>query len=135
MTQAKELSGTQVHYCTVPQQGTAATDDNWSVWRPPFNCTVTAVSFIPNAAITADGTNYSTYTLTNKGSGSGSTSIATRAWSATNSVASTPDAMTLSGTAANLDLTADDNIEIVKTHAGTGLVIADGSIRITYKRR
>lgn len=135
MTQLKELSGTQVHYCTVPIQATLGTDDNWSVWTPPFNCTVVSVKFVPNAAVTADGTNYSIYTLTNKGSGAGTTSIATRSWIATNSVASTPESMTLSGTAANLDLTAGDNIEMVKTHSGNGVVIPDGSVAITYKRR
>jgi len=135
MTQLKELGGTFTAAENVPAFAAAGTDGNIPVWQPQFNATVTGITFIPSAAVTADGTNYTVYTVTNKGSGSGSTSVATRSWAATNSVASTPEAMTLSGTAANLNVTAGDNIEVVKTHGGTGLAVAVGRIVITYKRR
>jgi hypothetical protein len=131
--QFKELGGDLVHQAYVPAQATLGTDDNWPVWAPLAKAVVTGAKFIPSAAITADGTNYSVYTLTNKVAGAGSTSMATRSWIATNSAASTPEAMTLSGTAANLLVGAGDNIEVVKTHGGTGLVIPDGLLVITYR--
>ncbi len=133
MTQFKQLGGDLVHQAYLPSQATAGTDDNWPVWTPPAKAVITGVKFVPSAAITADPTNNSVYTLTNKVAGAGSTSMATRTWAATNSVASTPESMTLSGTAANLLANAGDNIEIVKTHGGTGLVIPDGLLVITYR--
>lgn len=135
MPLATELRGTLQHQHYMPSQATAGTDDNWPVWTPQANATVTGVKWVPSANITADGTNFSTYTLTNKGTGAGSTSMATRAWSATNSVVSTPEAWTLSGTSANLDVLAGDNVEVVKTHGGTGLTIPDGTLIISYKLR
>lgn len=131
--QWKELAGVLRHQAYVPAQATLGTDDNWPVFQAPAKLTITGVTFIPSAAITADGTNYSIYTLTNKVAGAGSTSVATRSWIATNSVASTPEAMTLSATAANLVVAADDSLEVVKTHGGTGLVIPDGLLVINYK--
>lgn len=135
MPLATELRGTLRHQHYLPSQGTAGTDDNWPVWVAPANATVTAVQFVPSAAITADGTNFSTYTLTNKTTGAGSTTVATRAWSATNSVASTIESFTLSATAANLDVASGDSLEVVKTHGGSGLTIPDGTIVISYKLR
>jgi hypothetical protein len=135
MTQLKELGGTMQHTTYLPSQGTAGTDDHWQVWNPQFNATVTGVKFVPNAAITHDATNFSTYTLTNKGTGAGTTSMATRAWSATDSVADTPESMTLSGTAANLLVTSGDAVSMVKTHGGTGLVIPAGVLVIQYTLR
>lgn len=133
MTALSELRGTHRQRAYVPSQATAGTVDNWPVWQAPHKCEITAVTFVPSAAITADGTNFSTYTLTRKTAGASSTTVATRAWSATNSVASTPEALTLSGTAANLLLAVDDTLEIVKSVGGTGLVIPDGLLVINYK--
>jgi hypothetical protein len=135
MPQFGQISGTLTHQAYLPSQGTAGTDDNWPVFIAPANLTVTAVQFTPSAAITADATNFTTLTLQNKAAGAGSTSVASRAWSATNSVASTPEAFTLSGTAANLNVAAGDSLEVVKTHGGTGLVIPDGWLTISYKIR
>lgn len=131
--QFKELGGSLRHQAYVPSQATAGTDDNWPVFVAPAKCQIVSVTFVPSAAITADGTNFSTYTLTNKVAGAGSTAVASRAWSATNSVASTPEAFTLSGTAANLLVGADDSLEVVKTHGGTGLTIPDGLLVINYR--
>jgi hypothetical protein len=130
---SNELSGTLQVVNYAPSQATAGTDDNWPVWQAPLKCVITSVNFVPSAAITADGTNYSVYTLTKYTAGASGATVATRSWIATNSVAKTPEAMTLSGTAANLLLAADDTLEIVKTHGGTGLAIPDGLIVIRYQ--
>lgn len=131
--QFKELAGNLRHQAYLPSQATAGTVDNWPVWTSPGKSQIVSVTFVPSAAITADPTNFTTYTLTNKVAGAGSTSVATRAWSATSSVASTPEALTLSATAANLLVGDGDSLEIVKTVGGTGLVIPDGLLVINYK--
>lgn len=128
-----ELGGTLQAVAYVPSQATAGTDDNWPVWQAPLKCQITAVKFVPSANITANGTNYSTYTLTRYTAGASGATVATRAWSATDSVAETPEALTLSGTAANLLLAADDTLSVVKTHAASGLTIPDGLLVIRYQ--
>lgn len=131
--QFSELGGTLQVTAYVPSQATAGTVDNWPVWRAPLKCVVTAVSFVPSAAITANGTNYSDYTLTRYTAGASGTTVATRSWAATNSVAETPEALTLSGTAANLLLAVDDTLSVVKSVGGTGLTIPDGLLVIRYQ--
>lgn len=131
--QFAELGGTLQVTAYVPSQATAGTDDNWPVWQAPLKCKITAVNFVPSAAITANGTNFSTYTLTRYTAGASGATVASRAWSATDSVAETPEAMTLSGTAANLLLAVDDTLSVVKTHGGSGLTIPDGILVIRYQ--
>jgi hypothetical protein len=95
----------------------------------PIKGTLVQVQFIPSAGITANGTNFTTLTVQNKGTNglSGTTAMASRVWSAGNSTASTPENFTLSGTAANLEVQAGDVLQIVQTHGGTGLIIPAGS--------
>lgn len=130
--QFKELSGPIRYQAYVPSQATLGTDDNWPVFTAPAKLTITAVSFVPSDAVTANATHYSIYTLTNKVAGAGTTAVATRTWAATNSVASTPEPFTLSATAADLIVASGSSLEVVKTHGGNGLVIPDGLIVITY---
>jgi hypothetical protein len=131
--QFKELAGTLQVACYVPSQATLGTDDNWPLWQAPNKAVVTSVKFVPSAAITANATHYSVYTLTRYTAGATGTTVATRSWAATDSVAETPEAMTLSATAANLILAADDTLSMVKTHGGNGLVIPDGALIIRYQ--
>lgn len=131
--QFKELAGNLSHQVFLESTGNAASTGNLPVWRAPLKCTVTAVTIVPSAAITADGTNYAIYTLTRHTAGATATSVATRSWIATNSVALTEEAMTLSGTAANLLLAAGDTLTAIKTVAGTGLLIPAALIVVTYQ--
>lgn len=131
--QFAELGGSLQVVAYVPSQATLGTDDNWPVWQAPLKCKILSATFVPSAAITANATHYSIYTLTRYTAGASGTSVATRSWAATDSVAETPEAMTLSGTAANLLLAADDTLSMVKTHAGNGLVIPDGVLVIRYQ--
>lgn len=128
-----ELSGTLQATAYVPSQATAGTVDNWPVWQAPLKCKITAVSFVPSAAVTANGTNYSDYTVTRYTAGATATSVAVRTWAAANSVAETPEVLTLSATAANLLLAAEDTLSVVKSVGGTGLVIPDGLLVIRYQ--
>lgn len=131
--QFKEMRGPVTHQAYVPSQATLGTVDNWPVFRTAYDCQITAVTFIPSAAITANATHNSIYTLTRYTAGASATTVATRSWAATDSVAETPEAMTLSATAANLLLTAADTLSVVKSITGNGLVIPDGLLVITYK--
>ncbi|MGE5827702.1 MAG: hypothetical protein ACM30G_04970 [Micromonosporaceae bacterium] len=131
--QFKELSGTLYHRTYIPSQATLGTDDNWPLFQADSKMKVISVSFVPSDAITANATHYSVYTLTRYTAGATATSVATRSWAATNSVAETPEAMTLSGTAANLILAAADTLSMVKTHGGNGLVIPDGLLVIGFR--
>lgn len=94
----------------------------------PFKGTVARVSFIPSAAITANGTNFSTITVQNKGTNglSGTTAVASRVWSAINSVQSVEELFILNATPANLEVAAGDVLQFVQTHTGTGLIIPAG---------
>lgn len=131
--QLKEIGGSWTHQAYVPSQATLGTVDNWPVFRAQFACKVTAVAFVPSAAITANATHYSIYTLTRYRAGASGTSVATRSWAATDSVAETTESLTLSGTAANLLLAAADTLSVVKTVASNGLVIPDGLLIVTYE--
>ena len=97
---------------------------------------IVKVEFVPTAAITANGTNFSTLTLQNKGPlKTGTTAVATRSWAATNSVAGTKEQFALSGTPANLEVKAGDRLDLVQTHGGTGLAIPTGTVLVTILDR
>jgi hypothetical protein len=97
---------------------------------------VIKVEWVPSAAVTANGTNFSTLTLQNKGPlKSGTTTVATRAWSANNSVAGTKEQFSLSGTPANLEVKAGDRLDLVQTHGGTGLALPTGTLLVTILDR
>lgn len=131
--QMKEMGGVLQVAVYVPSQATLGTDDNWPLWRAPNKVQITGATFIPSAAITANGTHYSIYTLTRYSAGASATTVATRSWIATDSVAETPEAMTLSATAAALLVDTNLTLSMVKTHGGNGLVIPDGTLVIYYK--
>jgi hypothetical protein len=131
--QQKEMSGVLTAALYVPSQATLGTDDNWPLWRAPAKVQITDVTFVPSAAVTANATHYSVYTLTRYTAGASGTSVATRTWAATDSANETPEAFTLSATAANLVLASGDTLSMVKTHGGNGLVIPDGLLVVSYK--
>ena len=103
----------------------------------PFDGTVVGVRMIPSAGITANATNFRTLTVRNKGTNglTGTTAVASRSWAATNSVASTPELFTLSGTPANLEVKAGDVLELHQNAAAAGLVIPASSYTILVRPR
>lgn len=98
----------------------------------PIKGTVVKIVYIPSTAITANATNFRTLTVRNKGTNglAGTTAVASRSWAATNSVLSTPEPFTLSGTPANLAVQAGDVLDLNQTVGGAGLVIPAGSFTI-----
>lgn len=126
---------TRVIQSTLPALGAAVAGDQ-VVGEAPFTGTVTGVTFTPEANITGDSTNTRTFTLQNKGqAGSGTTVIATLAFTTgNNAVMFDEKAFTLSGTAANLNVTDDDILVVVETVAGSGLANPGGRIEVTFSR-
>lgn len=129
----RELRGTVREHFHVPSQATAGTADVWTMLVALYDLEVLAVRFVPDAAITADATDYSVYTVTNEGTdGTGTNDVATRSWAATNSVAQVPDTLTL-GSATDVLVSAGEVVSVVKTVGGTGLTIPDGRLVVDYR--
>jgi hypothetical protein len=115
----------------------AAADGNQVIDEAPFAGTVTAVTYIPEGAVSGANTDTRTIAVVNKGqSGSGSTSVASLALtSGVNLVANDEKALTLSGTPANLVVAAGDVLQFTSTHAGsTGLADPGGHVEVTISR-
>lgn len=122
----------------VPAVSTAGNDDDTIVTQAPFDCTVTGVEYVPEANITGAATNHRTFSLVNKGqAGSGSTTVASLAFDSGSVTATANNEKTipLSGTAANLDLTAGDTLQWRSIHIGTGITDPGGIVRVTVSRR
>jgi hypothetical protein len=133
MPTQSELRGLLQVVVDLESLGAAAVTGNLPVWIAPNKIQVASVQLVPSAAITADPTNNAVYTLTRHTAGASATTVATRTWAATNSVALTPENMTLSGTAANLLLAAGDTLTAIKTVNGTGLVIPNLLLVVNYR--
>lgn len=136
MTQVKQLSGDHVFTLPVTAMASATTDNEQLGFVAPFNIKITGVKWVPGAAVTANGTNYSTLSVRNrKGDASGSALPATRSYAATNSSAWVPEDCTLSSTASDLLVNAGDVLTVQMIHTASGVVIPAGAVRISYQVR
>lgn len=136
MPTVTELRGDQ--YYTAPVPPTAAgTAIEVPIVRLPFNAKITSLVWVPSAAITANGTNYFTLTPRNRGAaGAGAAIPATaRSYASVNSAALTPEALVLSGTAADLLAVAGDVLTASFTHTGSGLAIPAGLVQVSLQVR
>jgi hypothetical protein len=120
----------------VPAMATAATDLTSFVARAPFDGAITGVRFTADAAVTGAATNNRTFTLVNKGqAGAGNTVMASLNMAAgVNAVAGDELAITLSGTAANLDVVAGDILAWFSDAQGTGIADPGGMLSIDFGR-
>jgi hypothetical protein len=137
VTQLSQISGP--HTLTISLQSAmaaAGTDDEFVLGTLPVNATITAAKWVPAAAVTANGTNFSILSVRNrKADASGTALPATRSYAATNSVAFVPESMTLSGTAADLSCAAGDVLTVQRIHTASGVVIPAGRVEVSYKIR
>lgn len=131
----KELSGDLPFEFFVP--GVAAgTAIEWPQFVLPWNATITGLTWVPGAAVTANGTNYATISVRNRGSnGSGSVVPASRSYAATNSTAQVAEVLTLSSTATDLQPAAGDVMTIGVAHTGSGLLVPAGLVQVTFRLR
>lgn len=120
----------------VPAVSTAGNSDDSVIAQVPFAGTVTAVQYVPEAAITGAATNNRTVSLVNKGqAGTGTTTIATLTFgSGTNATANNEVAVTLSGTAADLVVAEGDTLLWRSVANGTGIADPGGMARVTISR-
>lgn len=98
------------------------------------DCTISAVTYISQAAITGANTNNRTLSVINKGqAGSGSTSVASKNFaSGTNAAAFDETTITNTVTTADLDAVAGDVLAFSSVHVGTGIADPGGVVEITY---
>lgn len=113
----------------------AGSDLTTVVVEAPYAGTVSRVGYIPVSAVTGANTNSRTLTVTNRGTGAGSTNVATLALvSGVNAAADAEKAVPLSGTAANLVVAAGDVLTFESTHVGTGIADPGGEVVIELTR-
>jgi hypothetical protein len=123
---------------TVPAQGTAGTVQDLVIGEAPFAGTVSGVSIVPEAAVTAHGTNFRTFRVVNKGqAGAGTTvvaSFATDTVTTDDLVAFDEKAIPLSGTPANLVVAEGDVLAADETVAAAGVAHGGYTIKVEISR-
>lgn len=119
----------------VPNVAAGSTDTS-TIGKAPFAGTVTAVTFVPDAGMTGNDTNYRTVNIINKGDdGSGTTVVATLAFtSGTNATAFNETTITLTGTAADLVVEAGDVLAWNSVHTASGIVDPGGLVTVSISR-
>lgn len=120
------------HMYTAPV-GTAGNDTVTVVCEAPFTGTVTRVVFVPVSTITGAATNNRTHSVTNRTNSAAV--VATLSYgNGTNATAYAEKAITLSGTAANLNVTSGDVLTFESTHVGTGITDPGGTVIVEFTR-
>lgn len=120
----------------LPSTGATA-DYDQSVGEAPFDGTVTAVTYTPEAQIVgADTPATRTLTLVNKGAAGGGTAVvATKALNAAAGTLAAFDEVSLTVDTARDDVTSGDILAFVSTHGGTsGLADPGGLVEVTFSR-
>lgn len=127
---------TQVLTLRSPGQATAGTDSTFALGRAPFACTVTDVTYAPEAAITGANTNTRRVALVNKGqTGAGAVEPAALQFdSGVNAAAFDDKPITLSATQANRVLAAGDILAWFSDAIGTGQADPGGLVCVTVSR-
>lgn len=121
----------------IPPMATAGTDQSTAIFAAPFDATVTGVRFTPSAAMTGVNTNNRFLRLRSRGqAGALGVTIAERELVAgTNPAAFDEFNITLSGTAANLDVAQGDVLEWFSDAQGTGMADPGGRLAVDFTRR
>lgn len=132
-TSQAPLTPTEARTIPATAQGS---DAEFVTFVAPVTGTITAVGYAPVAAINGADTNTRKLELFNrKADGSGVASVASVQFNAgVNASQYVQKALTLSGTAANLDVTAGDVLTFKSTHVGTGLADPGGMVAVTFSR-
>lgn len=136
MSDAAPAPLTRTIEATVPALGAAVAGDQ-VIGEVPFAGTVTAVTFTPEANITGQATDYRTFRVVNRGTdGDGTTVVASLAFSAGTVTAADFDerAITLSATAADLDVAEGDILAWDEVVTGSGLASPGGRVAVTISR-
>ena len=136
--QVQNLSGDIMVVRSIPAEGTAGDADTWSLFEAPNDIEITAVSVIFDEDVTGAATNNFAVAVRNEGTdGTGSTAVTdTKTYdNGVDAVAQVPEDLTLSSTAANLDVDAGEVLSLVRTVNNTGLASPSGVVQVTYRNR
>lgn len=122
---------------TQPAVATVGNSDTSIIGEVPYNATVTAASFTPDGNITGANTNTRIHRVVNRGqAGAGTTLLASLQYnSGVNATAGDELALTLTGTAADLNVTAGDVIAFESNAVGTGIADPGGLVQVDFARR
>lgn len=132
----KDLPGDHFVHCQADGHATAGTANEVAVCRVPFRATVTGVWWAPKSAVTGAATDHFTARLRNRVSGSGDVTIASKTFdNGVNAVALDDNVLTLTATAADLNVAEGDILTLQKVIVGNGLAMPDGLIVIGLKAR
>jgi hypothetical protein len=133
----KQLYGTQYIDVRSPASTGASGDKKYSVFHVPWNITIEEVGYFADAAITGTNTNYVNVKVLNGGSdATGTTVIANKAFTASvNATANAETNLTLSSTAANLNLSTNDIMIYFADQNGSGMDLPAGALFIRYINR
>jgi hypothetical protein len=118
----------------VPAVATAGASQNTNLGDAPFAGTVSAVSYVANAALTGVNTNTRQVQLVNKGqAGTGTTVVATLTFNAGTSVAANDEiTVPLSGVAGATAIASGDVLQWQSNAVGTGQADPGGIARVSY---
>ena len=116
----------------------AAADGTEPLGRVPFNATITSITYLARAGITGANTDTRDVSVVNKGTdglGSAVPGIV-HFVSGNNAVANKEKELTLSATAADLEVDEGDILAVVSAHVGsTGLADPGGVVLVKIARR
>lgn len=117
---------------TIPAQGTAATTQDTVIGEVPFAGTVTEVTYIPEADVTAHASNIRNFRVVNKGqSGAGSTVVATRSTVTSNGQTAYDEwTVTLSAVAGATTVAAGDVLVLDETVGASGVAHGGGVVKV-----
>jgi hypothetical protein len=137
MNLSEKAPRTDVLQENVSGVATANADDTFIVAECPYDATVTGVTYTPEANITGAATNNRRVAVVNRGTdGSGTTVVAELTFdSGVNATAGDEKTITLSETAANLDVDAGEVLAYVSDANNTGLADPGGLVQISISRR
>ena len=135
MNNLHDIPGEHSLECRIPAVANGSVD-KVAVGVAPFDCVVTKVEVLHDAAVSGVATNNYKGALVNGGSdGTGTTEVAGKTYDNGVDGAAFNDTLTLSATVANRNLSEGDKILYEKTENGSGLTDPAKAVRVTVKGR
>lgn len=115
-----------------PAVSTAGNSLRTAIGRSPVKGTIVRASYFASTTLTGAATNNRTLSVLNGGAaGTGTTSAASKNFaSGTNATAQSDTVITLSGTAANLEVAAGDVLQFDSLAVGTGIADPGGLVEV-----
>lgn len=127
-----------VHFLKPIADAAAGSSYEWPMFHNPWSSTltITNVTIIPFAALTAHDTNYKTVAVKRRVAAGAATTVASVTTKITGGtgdwVALTPITLTLSSTAADLVLPTLGDLTFALTHAASGVAVPVCSVTVEY---